>query len=180
MPGPGIADAQSVVAGVEGGDLQPHQFSQHRIDGALAGEGPTERGDRLEHRGALRVRAGARRGPGLALGLLAEVPDLVVDLANSERLDSRHRVLLVARRAWLPRADGERIKNSPPSKSSAHVGPDPPGRDDGGQILAVHPCDEAEVDALGAVGLAFAMERAGGESLPAGGGPQGARAPPAP
>src|SRR5207247_2514122 len=39
MLGPGIAHGESVAAGVEAGDLQPHQFAEHGIDGALAGQG---------------------------------------------------------------------------------------------------------------------------------------------
>src|SRR5437870_3730487 len=88
---PRIAYGESVAAGVEGGDLQPHQLAERGVDGTLAREGGTEGGERLHHAGVSRVRARARRGPGLALGLLAEVSDLVVDLVDSQRLEPRHR-----------------------------------------------------------------------------------------
>src|SRR2546422_185039 len=91
MPGPGIAHGESVAAGVEAGDLDPDQLAQHRVEGALAGQRAAERGERLEHDGILRVGPRPYRGAGLALGVLAEMPDLFVDLVDTERLDPRHR-----------------------------------------------------------------------------------------
>src|SRR5439155_25828591 len=93
MPGPGIAKSESVTTGVQPGDLDPHQLAEHGIDRALAREGATEGGERLEHGRVLRVGAGTRRGPRLALGVLAHVPDLFVDFMDSERLDPRHEFL---------------------------------------------------------------------------------------
>src|SRR5882762_2642090 len=95
MPGPGIAQGESVAAAVEAGDLFSEQFGQHRVDRALARERAAEGGEGLEHGRALRVGARARRGARLALRVLAQVPDLLVDLADTERLDPRHRRLLV-------------------------------------------------------------------------------------
>src|SRR2546429_174498 len=95
MPGPGIAQGESVAAAVEAGDLDPDQLAQHRVDRALARERAAEGGERLEHGRALGVGARARRGARLALGVLAQVPDLLVDLVDTERLDPRHRRLLV-------------------------------------------------------------------------------------
>src|SRR6266436_108464 len=94
MPGPGIAKSQSIAAGVETGDLQPHQFAYDRIDRALAREGGAEGGECLEDAGVLRVCPRARRGAGLALGFFTEMPNLVVDLVDSKRLDPRHDRLL--------------------------------------------------------------------------------------
>ena len=90
---------------IERRDLQPDQLAERGIDGALAGQRGAKRGERLEHGGVLRVGADARRGYGLALGLLAEVPDLVVNLMNAQWLDSRHQTLLTpaARRRSPPR-----------------------------------------------------------------------------
>src|SRR5207237_6085278 len=78
---------------------------------ALAGEGGPERGERLGHAGILGVGADARRGPGLALGLLAQVPDLVVDFVDSQRLDSRHAQLPspISRGATAPPGCPERL-----------------------------------------------------------------------
>src|SRR6267378_2290021 len=94
MPGPGIAQGESVAAPVEAGDLDPDQLAQHRVDRALARQRGAEGGERLEHGRALRVGARARRGARLALRVLAQVPDLLVDLLDTERLDPRHRRLL--------------------------------------------------------------------------------------
>src|SRR5882672_9170268 len=94
MPGPGIAQGESIAAGVETGDLQPHQFTYDRVDRAFAREGGAEGGERLEHAGVLPVGPCACRGAGLALGLFTEVPDLFVDLVDSQRLDPRHDRLL--------------------------------------------------------------------------------------
>src|SRR5207245_1882224 len=88
MPSPGIAQGESVAAAVEAGDLDPDQLAQHRVDRALARERAAEGGERLEHGRALRVGARARRGARLALRVLAQVPDLLVDLVDTERLDA--------------------------------------------------------------------------------------------
>ena len=64
MPGPGIAQGESVAAGVEAGDLHPHQLAEHRVDGALARERGAECGERLEDAGFLAY-----------VRVLAEVPD---------------------------------------------------------------------------------------------------------
>src|SRR2546426_5163343 len=101
MPGPGIAHGESVAATVERGDLQPHQLPEHRVDGALTREGGTEGGERLEHGRVPRVGSRARRTAGLALGLLAEMPELVGDLVNAQRLDPRHRRLLSHGRSMI-------------------------------------------------------------------------------
>src|SRR5207249_10263982 len=93
MPGPGIAHGESVAAGVEGGDLQPHELAKRRVDRALVHEGGAEGGERLHHDGIPRVDARARRSAGLALGLLTQVPDLAVDLVDAQRLDPCHRYL---------------------------------------------------------------------------------------
>src|SRR4030095_13299847 len=95
MPGPGIAQGESVSAGVEAGDLDPYQLTDDGIDGALPRERSAERGERLEHAGIPGIGARARRGAGLALRLLAQMPDLVVDLVESERVNSRHDRLLL-------------------------------------------------------------------------------------
>src|SRR5262249_12646448 len=60
MPGPGIAQGESVATGVEAGDLDANQLAQHRIERALAHERGTEGAERLEHGGVARV--GARAG----------------------------------------------------------------------------------------------------------------------
>src|SRR5260370_1194169 len=104
MPGPGITQGESVATVVESGDLQPHQLAEHGVDRALAGERRAEGGERLEHARVLRVGPRARRGAGLALGLLAEVPDLVVNLVDAQRLDPRHRRLLVGVWPWYSSA----------------------------------------------------------------------------
>src|ERR1700693_6545463 len=90
MPGPGIAQGESVSAGVEPRYLNPHQLAEHRIDRALAPERGAECAERLEDGRILRVGSRTRRGAGLALGLLAGMPDLVVDLMDFQRLDSPH------------------------------------------------------------------------------------------
>src|SRR5262245_51432660 len=111
MPGPGIAHGESVSAGVETGDLDAHQLADDRIDRALARERGPEGGDRLEHPGVLCIGARARRRAGLPLGLRAQVLDLVIDLVELERVDSRHGVLLL----------GARIRGSP--AASWHTAP---------------------------------------------------------
>src|SRR5262249_40408908 len=86
---------------VEAGDLEAHQLADDGIDRPLASESGTEGGERLEHDGIPGIRAGACRGTGLALGLLAEMPDLVVDFMELERIDSRHRGLPRVRDSWI-------------------------------------------------------------------------------
>jgi hypothetical protein len=101
MPGPGIAQGESVSAGVEAGDLDAHQLADDGIDRPLASESGTEGGERLEHGGIPGVGAGACRGAGLPLGFLAEMSDLVVDFVVRERVDSRHRNLPRVRDSWI-------------------------------------------------------------------------------
>src|SRR5438309_5520104 len=95
MPGPGIAQGESVAAGVEAGDLQPHELAEHGIDGTLAGQGGAKGREGLEHAGVASVRARGRRGTGLVLGLFAEMPDVVVHFVDCQRLHPRHRRLLI-------------------------------------------------------------------------------------
>src|SRR5688572_18103610 len=52
----------------------------------------------------------------------------------------------------------------------------PPARERAGEVVAVEARDDAEVDVLGARGLALAVERAAAEALLVGGGDQGLRA----
>src|SRR5688572_8423198 len=102
MPGPGIADLQSVATGVEGGDLQAHELAEHRVERALLGERGAEPGEGLERRRVLAIGAWAGRGAGLALGVLADVAELRVDdLVRRERLDPGHGDLLRAGLAGL-------------------------------------------------------------------------------
>ena len=94
MPGPGIAQGESVATGVQSRDLDPHELAQRRIDRALFRERATKRREGLEHARILPVGSGAHRGPRLALGVLAQVPDVFVDLVDPERFDPRHEYLL--------------------------------------------------------------------------------------
>ena len=94
MPGPGIAQGESVATGVQSRDLDPHELAQRRIDRALFRERATKRREGLENAGILPVGPGAHRGPRLALGVLAQVSDVFVDLVDPERFDPRHEYLL--------------------------------------------------------------------------------------
>ena len=94
MPGPGIADRLSVATVVEGSDLEADQLAQHWVDRAFPGERAAEGIQRLHDDRILPIGPRARRGARLALGLLAEMADLVVEFVDAERLDPWHRVLL--------------------------------------------------------------------------------------
>src|SRR6185295_9234416 len=64
MPGPGIAQGESVSAGVQPRDLDPHQLAEHGIQRALSHQGAAEGGERLEHGGIPRVGPRPRRDGG--------------------------------------------------------------------------------------------------------------------
>ena len=83
MPGPGIAQGESVATGVEARNLDPHQLPQHRIDRALAA--PAPRGGRRAPWNTARFRAYVRVLAELPVWRSASsqgVPDLVVDLVG--------------------------------------------------------------------------------------------------
>src|SRR5262249_42080729 len=94
MPGPGIADRQSVAARVAGGDLEADQLDQRGIQHALLAQRLAKGREGFDDGRMVGESPRAGRAPGVALTLLANRANLRIELVHVKRSQMCHGSLL--------------------------------------------------------------------------------------